>query len=77
MDLGPYTQNLFSQNRKIFVTLFLNILRFLSLKCCMKQISLKVDNTDNINNKMAILYVLKIYCLYIHTCTNKQIPILT
>jgi hypothetical protein len=49
MDLGPYTQNFFSQIRKIFVTLGLNILRFLRLKVLYEAniiISLKVDNTE-------------------------------
>ncbi len=58
MSMLPYSQNLLSQIRKIFVTLGHTILRFLSLEVFFwKQILLKVDVTYNDNNKMAIFNV--------------------
>ncbi len=55
--LGPYSRNFFSQIHKFFVTLGLNILRFLRLKFFLKQISLGDYVTSNINKNIYFLSV--------------------
>jgi len=53
---GPNSQSFFSQIRKIFVTLGLNILGFLGQSSVLlKQISIKLDVLNSKSNKIPLL----------------------